>query len=60
MNLLDGTAANGAEADQACELINVFLADLGPHHRERLLDQLARVFTSYDRPDLAGKLRPTG
>lgn len=59
VNLLDGTAANGAEADQACELINVFLADLGPHHREHLLDQLARVFTSYDRPDLAGKLRPT-
>lgn len=59
VNVLDGTTADRAEADQACELINVFLADLGPHHREHLLDQLARVFTSYDRPDLAGKLRPT-
>jgi hypothetical protein len=58
VNLLDGTAADRAEADQTSELINVFLADLGPHHREHLLDQLARVFASYDRPDLADKLRP--
>jgi hypothetical protein len=58
VNLLDGTAAERAEADQTSELIRVFLAELGPHHREHLLDQLARVFASYDRPDLAGKLRP--
>ncbi len=58
VNLLDGTAATRAEADQTSELINMFLADLGPHHREHLIDQLARVFTSYDRPDLADKLRP--
>jgi hypothetical protein len=57
VNLLHGTPVDHVEADQASELINVFLADLGPHHREYLLDQLARVFTSYDRPDLAGKLR---
>jgi hypothetical protein len=59
VNLLYGTAADRAEADQTSELINVFLADLKPHHREHLLNQLARVFTSYDRPDLVDKLRPT-
>lgn len=58
VSLLHGTAADRAQADQTSELINVFLTDLGPHHREHLLDQLARVFTSYDRPDLADKLRP--
>ena len=56
VNLLDGTAADRVEPDQTSELINVFLANLGPHHREHLIDQLARVFTSYDRPDLADKL----
>ena len=60
VNVLDGTAANRAEVDQTSELISVFLADLAPHHREHLLDQLARVFASYDRPDLANKLRPAG
>lgn len=59
VRLLDGTAADRVEADQTSELINMFLTDLGPHHREHLLDQLARVFASYDRPDLADKLRPT-
>jgi hypothetical protein len=59
VNLLHGTPVDHGEADQTSELINVFLADLGPHHREYLLDQLARVFTSYDRPDLADKLRVT-
>jgi hypothetical protein len=58
VNVLDGTAADRAEADQTSELISVFLADLAPHHREYLLDQLARVFASYDRPDLVDKLRP--
>ena len=59
VNLLHGAAADDrAEADQTSELISVFLADLGPHHREHLLNQLARVFTSYDRPDLVDKLRP--
>jgi hypothetical protein len=58
VNLLHGVTVDRAEPDQASDLINVFLADLGPHHREHLLDQLARVFTSYDRPDLADKLRP--
>ena len=58
VNVLDGTAADRAEADQTSELISAFLADLAPHHREHLLDQLSRVFASYDRPDLAGKLRP--
>jgi hypothetical protein len=58
VNVLDGTAADRAEADRTSELISTFLADLAPHHREHLLDQLARVFASYDRPDLVDKLRP--
>ena len=58
VNVLDGTAANRAEVDQTTALISAFLADLAPHHREHLLDQLARVFASYDRPDLVDKLRP--
>jgi len=57
VNLLHGTPVDSVEADRTSDLINVFLAGLGPHHREHLLDQLARVFTSYDRPDLADKLR---
>lgn len=57
VNLLHGTPVDHGEADQTSELINVFLANLGPQHREYLLDQLARVFTSYDRPDLADKLK---
>jgi len=58
VNVLDGTAAARADADQTSELIRVFLADLAPHHRKRLIDQLARVFVSYDRSDLADKLSP--
>jgi hypothetical protein len=58
VSLLDGTAADRAEADKTGALINVFLTQLGPDYRERLLDQLARVFMSYDRHDLADKLRP--
>jgi hypothetical protein len=58
VNVLDGAAGNRAEADQTSELISAFLADLAPHHREHLLDQLARVFASYDRRDLVDKLRP--
>jgi hypothetical protein len=58
VNVLDGTAAERAEADHTSELIRAFLADLAPHHREHLLDQLARVFASYDRSDLVDKLSP--
>jgi hypothetical protein len=58
VNVLDGTAGNHAEADKTSELIREFLADLAPHHRGHLLDQLARVFASYDRLDLVDKLRP--
>jgi hypothetical protein len=58
VNVLEGTAADHAEADHASELISAFLAGLAPHHREHLLDQLARVFASYERPDLADQLRP--
>jgi hypothetical protein len=60
VNVLDGTAADRAEADQTSELISAFLADLAPHHREHLLDQLARVFASYDRPDLVDRLSAAG
>lgn len=60
VSLLNGTAVERMEADKTGELINAFLADLGPEHREYLLNQLVRVFTSYDRPDLAGMLRPAG
>jgi hypothetical protein len=35
----------------------VFLTGLGPEHREYPLNQLARVFVTYDRPDLAERLR---
>lgn len=59
VSLLDGTDTGGAEADKTGALINVFLTNLSPDHRAHLLDQLARVFTSYERPDLAGMLRPT-
>jgi hypothetical protein len=57
VNLIHGAPVDRSAADQTSELIKVFLADLGTHHREYLLDQLARVFMSYDRPDLADNLR---
>jgi hypothetical protein len=60
VSLFNGTAADRAEADRTGELINVFLTDLGPEYREYLLNQLARVFVSYERPDLADGLRPAG
>lgn len=56
VSLLDGTAARNAEADRTGELINVFLADLRPEHREYLLGQLAQIFTGYGRQDLANQL----
>lgn len=60
VNLVKGTTDDCAAADQTGELINAFLAGLGPEHRSYLLGQLVRVFESYGRSDLADKLtRPT-
>jgi hypothetical protein len=36
VNVLDGMAADRAEADRTSELISTFLADLAPHHWEHL------------------------
>ena len=58
VNVLNGADLDRAEADQTSQLIGAFLTDLAPHHRKYLLDQLARVFASYDRPDLVDKLMP--
>lgn len=37
-------------------LLQIFLTDLGPEARRWLIQQLATVFTGYERPDLAGEL----
>lgn len=49
----DGTAPS----DKIAPLISLFLANLGPDHREYLISQLAKIFESYRQPSLAEELR---
>lgn len=58
VNLVNGTADSQAEADNTGELISEFLRDLGPEHRNYLLGQLGKFFSSWGRDDLAERLRP--
>ncbi|MEV4090704.1 hypothetical protein [Streptosporangium saharense] len=50
-----GGGVEAAEAPVA-ELIRLFLADLGPEYRQYLLQQIERVFRSYERHGLADRL----
>jgi len=60
VNLLTGSPAGHAEADRIAGLIDLFLKDLGPDHREYLAGQLGQIFTGYARPDLASELGHPG
>ena len=52
--------AGAAKANKIAGLIECFLADLGPDHRELLIAQLDRIFTSYQRPELSEELQRAG
>jgi hypothetical protein len=56
VDLVSDSPGEHAGLDQTASLIDRFLADLGPDHRQYLLTQLAKVFVSYQRPDLADEL----
>jgi hypothetical protein len=56
VSVVTGPHADPAQADKIAGLIGRFLADLGPDHRTLLIGQLAKVFESYHRPDLAEEL----
>lgn len=58
--LLTGAANGTAQADTIAPLVASFLTGLSPEHHSYLTDQLARVFESYQRPDLAEKMRAPG
>ena len=44
--------APGQQQDKIASLIGCFLTSLGPDHREYLIGQLAKIFESYQQPDL--------
>jgi hypothetical protein len=54
--LLFGESASRPAVDPIAELIRLFLQDLDGRSREHLIDLLRRVFTSYERPELADRL----
>jgi hypothetical protein len=49
--------SGAANANKIANLLECFLADLGPDHRELLIAQLAKIFTGYQRPELAEDLQ---
>lgn len=51
---------SSVQPDKIAPLIGRFLADLGPHHREYLIGQLARIFENYQQQGLAEELRAMG
>jgi hypothetical protein len=57
VRLITGSPHGTAPPDEIAPLVASFLADLGPDHRRFLISQLAKVFESYHRPDLAEELR---
>lgn len=59
VNMIDGSGDQGTQPDQIAPIIDRFLTDLGPHHREYLIGQLAQIFVGYERPHLAEELRST-
>ena len=54
-----GSQGASTQPDTIAPLIDRFLTELGPHHREYLIGQLAQIFKYYDRSDLAEELRST-
>ncbi|SFK84524.1 hypothetical protein SAMN05216275_13782 [Streptosporangium canum] len=52
-------SAPGVGETSVAELIELFLAELGPEHRRLLIHQLNRVFRGYERPELADRLVAT-
>jgi hypothetical protein len=57
LSLVGESGAGSAQADKIASLIERFLTDLGSSHRELLIAQLARVFASYQRSELAEELK---
>lgn len=60
VRMVSDSGPGRAAGDKIASLIQHFLTDLGPDHRELLISQLARVFSSYQRHDLAEHLGPAG
>lgn len=51
-----GSHSDSADQDALSGIIHQFLTELGPESRTFLLGQLAKVFASYERPDLVAAL----
>lgn len=52
----DGRGSSEGIEAIVTRLLKTFLADLGPESRRWLIQQLATVFSSYERPDLSDRL----
>jgi hypothetical protein len=59
VNMIAGSQSGGGQPDRIAPIVDRFLRDLGPRHREYLIGQLEHVFVSYGQPHLAAELRST-
>ena len=54
--LLDGREADLGQGDHIAQIIETFVAELPPEHRQHLITQIGLVFRGYERADLADRL----
>ncbi|HEX3921549.1 MAG TPA: hypothetical protein VHY31_04640 [Streptosporangiaceae bacterium] len=54
--LLDGREADLGQGDHIAQIIETFVAELPPEHRQHLITQIGLVFRGYERADLAERL----
>jgi hypothetical protein len=59
VNMIAGSQDRDAQPDHIAPIIDRFLTDLGPRHREYLIGQLGQIFISYEQSHLAEELRST-
>jgi hypothetical protein len=54
--LLDDREVDTGQRDHIAQIIETFVAELAPEHRQHLIAQIGRVFQGYERTDLADQL----
>jgi hypothetical protein len=59
VNVIAGSRDPDVQPDQIAPIIDRFLTELSPRHREYLIGQLGQIFVSYEQPHLAEELRST-
>jgi hypothetical protein len=54
--LLDDREPDPGPADHVAQIIETFVSDLPPEHRQHLITQIGLILRGYERPDLADRL----